>query len=277
MPFALPDDVTIFDESLSKLVTVGAEGLSKADLDAVREWIPKMIAGTADTLTLVPAEGIEATEDLNLIIFAQLEAIIAAQDYEVVTQLNATGKIATMLHIDAVHSPDGSYVTTSGIRVNFNDGQDRGANIPDGVDAREYDPLFLFGRKQSFEPLGETTAQTYDGLQVSAVVNMARPVWNIFRNYGDTQGQNIPLVHSVIPRKLAEKVLDPQARFSPLRKESRPGYIARPHDMELDGEITTIEDSGTSPQYVYDNKPIGPVRKIRAVDFMLRGVEFPDF
>lgn len=281
MTYDLKSGVTVFNTELSKVLFVGSEGLTETDLDLFGEYSAGLKSGDVDTITLIPNEGVEVDEDLNLKVFAQIHAQIESLVHQIRLAITATGSNYTGLHMDGGVDALGNEIKESGVRVNFNSGvyDEHRSNIPSSVDPREFEPFFVFGRENVSPEAGSGLVRSFEHFAPTVVVSMEGQVWNIFRNLGDRDGKNPPVTHAVIPRKLAEVILDPHADFQPLHEiETEQAYPNGPkktklvQGVSLDGETTDIGTYSDTPYVDSDGNDIGFSRVIRAVDYVDKSV-----
>lgn len=292
MAIELTSGVTVLNPDLSKTIEVGAGGLSPEDIERFRKYFAQMQVGEIDTITLIPQEDIDVSDDLNLVVYAQLDKVIGeyAQAQQIRASLNAPGANYTGLHFDSGREAksdgelEGKRITQSGVRINFNTGvyESKTSNIPSHVEEKDFQPFFIFGRDSAVNGSSESI-RSFSDFVPSVTVDLSKPVWNIFRNLGDPHGSNPPVTHCVIPRQLAEKVLDPEATFEPLFDveigEAYPGGPIKTKKNQaviVDGERTEIGTLNDTPYKDANGIGIGFDRTIKAVDYVPEGLDISD-
>ncbi|MBP9116423.1 MAG: hypothetical protein KBF89_08820 [Acidimicrobiia bacterium] len=103
------------------------------------------------------------------------------------------------------------------IRYHKNTGTTGKPNIPDGVNATDFEPYFLIGRPIDGNVMGRPTGDMeIEKFKPTVAISQQQPTWTLFRLLGDGTPQNPSLAHCVIPRKSLELSMSTDAVFSGL-------------------------------------------------------------
>lgn len=270
MSISLKDE-HVFDDRKAKLIRVNQNGISQDDLLTLQELADDIIAGRMDVIALVTEPGVQFSDELSSIVLEQLNSAFEKYCTDKPFSYNGRRGNYAGLHVDGqLDVIRRQFLSFVDVRVHVSPGNFQPANCPEGLTERDFDPFFIFGRVRNLEVYPETLTQSYETFVPSLAVNLKNPVWNVFRANGrlDARASNVPVTHAVIPRVLAEDVLDPEAQVTPLangdyqavRLGDRTHRIT-PFEENPYTDSTGIE-YGVSRTYDLLNFPIGPTRSL---------------
>jgi|GEM_PF-4907936 len=269
MPISLKDE-TIYDGGLATSFKLGQEGFSQQDLEDLRLLAVDIVQGKVDVVSIGLAPGVEFTEILDKRIREQLDQIFSPACTD--PPFTDAGKVGnfTALHVDGERDLDGRYMQHVAIMVHCNAGRHENVNVPEGSNPADYDPFFLFGRVRKLDIHPVSLFQSFETFVPSIVVNLMNPTWNVFRAHGrhHSTAINVPVAHAVVPRVLAEEILDPQTEFLPMVNDDQ--YMrtnGKTVPISVNGR-TTLKDGegrelGVTRSYDLVNYPVGPSRQIQ--------------
>lgn len=243
------ENINVFNQNLAVTFLASQTGMNPKDIEQIPGLLARMCMGDLDVILITLDTGVDPNSELIETITNQLNRMFHSDAFVEREPFSAQGANYTGLHIDATRDLYGQYRNDIDLRLHFNPGGHKKVNCPPSRDTREFEPYFIFGRVDRLEIYPQTLVQSYAGFRASLAVNLMQPTWNIFRAHGrmDANGwsRNVPVTHSVVPRVMAEDILDPAASFTPLMS----GDV---QTCEIDGRKLLITPYNRSP-YADDN------------------------
>ncbi len=251
----------IFNFRQARTIKVTDIGFSPEEMESLKQQALEMSTGEVDVICVSLEPGVEYTEVLDSHIRKQLDDVFKPLCADSPFTLPLQGNYCP-LHVDAqLNGMGNAYLEDIEIRIHCNPGNHKISNIPAVVPPSSFDPYMIFGRIEKPYMHPNTLIQSYETFKPSFAVNLMKPTWNIFRSHGKhAEGaKNAPVSHSVIPRVLAQDVLDPDSTFTPMVNDDQ--KVVNGNNSRM------ISIEGRTPYKGPDGQPFGVMRSFELINY----------